>query len=295
MARRTGMKVEEVITERILEALNGGTIPWKKPWNTAGPPRNFISKKPYRGINLFLLSMMSCQDPRFMTYNQAKSKGWKVTKGKGIPIVFWKMIDSKQTDDNGKPKKIPLMRYYLVWNVADVEGDVPALDLTTNEDAATPIEICEAIVEGMPKAPPIFWDSDSASYSPHKDIVRMPPKDRFHSPEEAYSTLFHELAHSTGHASRLNRFGTPGAYESGSYAFEELVAEFAAAILCGHGCIETTTVENSAAYIASWKRRLKDDPKLIIRAASAGQKASDFILDDSPEHKEETETESAVA
>lgn len=270
----------EKVTEIVVKALENGTIPWRRPWRRAGNPRNFVSNKPYRGINWFITTLNGDADPRYMTYKQAAERGWQVRKGEhGIPIVFWNFFDSRtEMDKNGKPKKIPFLRHFTVFNVSQIDGDIPKLDLSENPLAAQPIEVCESVVNGMPNAPIINWEKDKAYYSPAQDCIGMPPRALFDHPEEVYSTLFHELVHSTGHKSRLGRDLEAWSMQSGSYAREELIAEMGAAMLCDHCGISCKTLENSSAYIATWLQRLKNDVNLVIRAAGNGQKAMDFIL-----------------
>jgi len=296
----TKIKVEQVITERIMEALRNGTIPWRKPWGTAGLPVNLITNREYRGVNVFMLSMAGYDDPRFLTYLQAKEKGGHVRKGeRSLPVLKYGEGTSKRDfDAEGNPKTYRFFLYSNVFNVSQVDGlELPSLpDVPVHTH--TPIERCESVVKNMPNCPPIAWNSNRASYSPSADAVSMPPRERFTKTEEMYATLFHELAHSTGHKSRLNRDNFAGDLGSGSYAREELVAEMGAAFLCGHCGIETETVENAAAYIAGWLKRLSDDPKLVIQAGSKANAASDYILGKSgktAENESELVAESAVA
>lgn len=291
MKRRKGIKVEEIITERIVNSLKTGIIPWRRPWWTHGAPRSIVSGKEYRGINVFLLSMAGFSDPRFLTYKQAQAKGGNVKKGeRGFPVVFYKIIESKtEVDKKGNPKKFPMLRYYTVFNVSQIEGiDFPPLPALKKSEIS-PIEACERVVNEMPNAPEIDWNSNQASYSAAKDKVSMPPREQFEKAEEVYSTLFHELVHSTGHKSRLARGLEQNGLGSGSYAREELIAEMGAAFLCGHCQIETQTLDNSAAYIATWLKRLKDDPRLVISAGSKAQAAADYILNEKAEEEDESD------
>jgi antirestriction protein ArdC len=145
----------------------------------------------------------------------------------------------------------------------------------------TPIECCEQIVAGYKGAPEVTHGHTKAAYRPSADEVIMPSAERFHSNEEYYSTLFHEFTHSTGHKSRLARKGIVDAdasFGDDKYGREELVAEMGAAFLCGHAGIEASTIDNSASYLAGWLKVIKGDPKLIVQAAGAAQKAADLIL-----------------
>ena len=146
---------------------------------------------------------------------------------------------------------------------------------------ASPIESAEAIVKGMPN-PPAFEQDSQAAYIPSRDAVTMPSRTAFESQSEYYSTLFHELTHSTGHAKRLAREGfDPQKFGSESYSREELIAEMGSAMLCGIAGIEQATISNSAAYLQSWIKRLKADSRLVVSAASAAQKAADYIRGES--------------
>ena len=282
----------QVITDRIIGLLETGTIPWQKPWQGgAGMPKNLISRKEYRGINTFLLHAMMYENPYWLTFNQAKGLGGHVKQGeKACPVVFWKWLD---VEDSGSPtgkKRVPFLRYYSVFNLAQCEGipidKLPVIDGGKREH--TPIAAAEQIVAAMPKRPAIENTWQRAFYSPGKDFVGMPAPETFRSAEDYYSVLFHELTHSTGHESRLNRKGVSGTngewspFGSQSYSQEELVAEMGAAFLCGQVGIVERTIDNSAAYIKSWLERLKDDRKLVIYAAAQAQKAADFILNVQP-------------
>lgn len=279
--------INDIITDRLIAALESGTAPWRKPWRGgASTPRNMKSGKAYRGINTLLLGCQGWADPNWLTFRQAKERGGQVRKGeKATPVIFWKWLFK---DENGKPvsdpkaasKRIPLLRYYSVFNVEQCDG------VETNWEAPPladhePIENAQKIIEGMPNAPKTTHNEARAYYSPVEDRVNLPKLGLFNSPEEYYSTAFHELAHATGHKSRLDRDGVTGTHSFGSadYSKEELVAEMAAAMLCGHAGCETATLANSANYLASWIKVLKGDNTLAIKAGGQAQKAVDYILD----------------
>jgi len=281
----TKMNVYEIVTGRIEELLNQGVIPWQKPWKPeAGEHRNLISQKPYRGINVFLLSAMGYGSPFWLTFNQVKQIGGKVKKGaKGTPVIFWKWLIKVQEEESGETRtvKIPVLRYYTVFNIEQCE-DIPADKIPALEDAAdekSPIEAAQTIIDNMPQLPSIKHGGNKACYSPFLDVVAMPEFEQFDRPEFYYNVLFHELAHAAGHHSRLDRKEVVHVQPFGSedYSKEELVAEMTAAYLCGVTGIEQTTITNSAAYIQSWLRELKNDRKLVVLAAAAAQKAADFI------------------
>ena len=278
------MNVYEIITNRIIEQLEAGEIAWKKPWNAqTQAPRNLISGKLYSGINTFILLSARYQSPYWLTFKQTTEKGGSVRKGeKGYPVVFWK-IDKKADEETGEEKTVPILRYYTVFNVAQIDGlqGVPATEIhSTTEDGAEAIDAAEWIVAQMPNRPQISHGHTRACYSPAWDRVEMPVAIAFTGPAEYYSTLFHELAHATGHESRLGRHQTIKNHSFGSqdYSKEELVAEFGSAFLCAEAGISPAVIENQTAYIQGWLKALKNDNKLLINAAAQAQKAADFIM-----------------
>ncbi len=277
-------KVYQIITDRIIEMLESGVIPWEKPWKGAANgdgPANLMSKKPYRGVNYFMLACQPYESQYWLTYNQAKKKGGNVRKGeKGTMVVFWKPMEIEE-NKNGKTVKstVPFLRYYTVFNIDQIDGiDGPAPPEPVNPDFQ-PIERAEEIVANMPNPPAIQHGENRAYYRPSSDAVNMPKREMFEQSEHYYNVLFHELGHSTGHESRLNRpeLGK-GMFGSEVYSKEELVAEMTAAFLSGAAGIESKTIENSAAYIQSWIKVLKNDPKMVVHAGGAAQKAADWVL-----------------
>jgi antirestriction protein ArdC len=280
IAGKSHSSVYDIVTERILAELQKGEVPWRKPWRTL-PPANLVSKKHYRGINFFLLSLAGYGSQYWLTYRQAQALGGNVRKGEhGTKIVFWKFdkYETETADGETEERKSAVLRYYVVFNLEQTEGLKALLAL----QPARPIESAEAIVAGMPN-PPTFEQDFRASYIPSKDTVTMPSRTAFASQAEYYSTLFHELTHSTGHAKRLARegFDKPQLFGSESYSREELIAEMGSAMLCGVAGIEQSTVANSAAYLKSWTARLKGDSRLVVSAGSAAQKAADYIRGES--------------
>jgi antirestriction protein ArdC len=261
--------VYEIVTERIIALLEQGTVPWQKPWANTGEdsmPRNLVSGKPYRGVNVFLLHAMSYGTPFFLTYKQAQALGGTIRKGeKACPVVFWKWLENEAAPTADK-KRIPLLRYYSVFNVAQCEGiEAPQIDTKGREHS--PIESAERIVAGMPKRPEIHHGRNRAAYSPALDCIYMPQPETFRSGEDYYAVVLHELVHSSGHETRLNRKGIAGsegewsAFGSASYGREELIAELGSAFLCGHAGIVERTVDNSAAYLAGWLQQLREDSR----------------------------------
>jgi antirestriction protein ArdC len=288
--------VYQVVTDQIIKQLELGVVPWRKPWKCEMPV-NLVSGKAYRGINPFLLASQGYGSRYWLTFNQANKLGGHIRKGEKSSIVtFWnigeeKIIRNAETGKERKSKPI-LLRYYAVFNVEQTEGIADKLGLGNAGPRVSSIEGCEAIVSGMPNAPRIE-QSDRAYYRPSTDNVGMPSRSLFHSSEEYYSTLFHELTHSTGNSSRVGRDGIEELNEFGSesYSKEELIAEMGAAMLCGVTGIAPATIQNSASYLKCWIDRLRGDSKLLVSAASAAQKAADYVRNTSAK-SEETNTES---
>lgn len=278
-------KVYEIVTQKILESLENGEIPWHKPWKTAYNvrfPHNLVSKKGYRGINVFLLAFAPFDSPYWLTYNQCKKLGGQVRKGeKSRLVIFWKIYDKDVVADDGSTEiqKRFILRYYNVFNTEQCEDlDLSKVQNDINQIEFDPIEECEAIVENMPNRPIIKHDTQKAYYSPVDDYVNMPKPESFESKEAYYAAMFHELSHSTLHKDRLNR-EAENTKEDHSYSKEELVAEMTSAMLCGVAGIESEIIDNSAAYINNWSKAFKDNVKLVVEAAQKAQKAADYILD----------------
>lgn len=277
------MNVYEIVTNRIIETLEAGEIPWKKSWNSkTQAPRNLTSGKTYSGINVFILLSARFQSPYWLTFKQATEKGGTVRKGeKGLPIVFWSTTE-KEDDKTGEIKKTGFLRYYTVFNITQIDGlkDVPAVEVHEETEGAEAFDMAHDIVAGMPDAPAVKHGFTRACYIPSVDEINMPLMRSFGQPEEYFSTLFHELAHSTGHENRLNRKGSGEIRHFGDadYSKEELVAEFGAAFLCAEAGISQAVITNQAAYIQGWLKALKNDSKLLVTAAAQAQKAADYIL-----------------
>jgi antirestriction protein ArdC len=267
--------VYEIVTERIIEKLKQGEIPWHRPWVNC-PAVNWESQRPYRGINQLLL-----EPGEYATWNQVKKAGGHVKKGaKSHMVTFWKFIEVKNEDEEGVVETIPYLRYYRVFNIKDCEGIESKRKVETFDH--DPIEEAEKIIEGYPDAPEITFAPGRAFYRPSDDIISIPEKSDFEQVEEYYSTIFHEMVHSTGHKKRLGRNGVTklSAFGSHEYSKEELVAEIGAAMLCGLAGIEQETLDNSAAYVQGWLKKLEGDSKFIVSAASQAQKAADYIAGD---------------
>ena len=283
--------VVEKVTNKVIELLDQGEIPWKKPWTINGVlPRNLVTGMEYRGMNAFLLSLC-CYDyesPYFLTFNQTKKLGGSVKKEEhAIPVIYWNWREKKVEVENEsgeiefEVKKIPFMRYYNVFNVeqcSGLEDKIPEVKIETFNN--TPIERCEKIVDEMKDKPKIKHGGSTAVYTPRNDTIKLPEMKYFEPVEEYYSTLYHDLIHSTGHEKRLKRFdsGRVSSFGSEEYSKEELIAEMGSAYLCGICEIENKTIENSTAYIQGWLKELRNNKRMVIYAAAGAQKSIDYIL-----------------
>jgi antirestriction protein ArdC len=294
------MDVYQIVTDKIISLLEVGTIPWRKPWVTSnGIPRNLISNKEYRGINLMLLGCQDYSSPYWLSYKQVIAKHGTVRKGeKASQVVFYLIHSARgaggsvEPDTNsdpaltnaalkkqGRQKSAFILRYYNVFNLEQCEGiAAPPSESVTYQFTA--IEKADQIVTGMKNPPAISYGGNRASYSAGSDMIRMPFGERFEKGEEYYSVLFHELGHSTGHQSRLDRKEVMEQNNFGSqdYSAEELCAEMSASMLCAVAGISNETIELSASYIESWLSAFRTNKKMLVFAAAKAQKAADYIL-----------------
>jgi antirestriction protein ArdC len=283
-------KVYEIITDQMMKKLEDGVVPWHKSWATdGGMPKNLITNTEYRGINIFLLGCQGYSSPYWVTLKQANEAGGKVRKGESSTMyVYWKRntyTKENETTGEDETKTGFILRYYRAFNVEQCENlshkRIKEMQEAQKGREFNPIEECEMVVTNMPKCPAISNGVARAWYHPNSDTINMPAKTAFESDESYYGTLFHELSHSTGHVSRLERHKKDNCthnFGSQDYSKEELVAEMGSAFLCGHTGIEDKTLDNSASYIASWLKRLKDDKMLVVQAAAKAQKSTDYIL-----------------
>lgn len=289
-----------MVTDRMIEELEKGNIPWRKPWSSAGVAVSHVTGKPYSLLNQILLEG---KPGEYLTFKQATDEGGHVRKGeKGHIIVFWKFLDKKDENgeivigDDGKPEKVGFLRYYTVFHIDQCEGITARF--TKDDDAAAPVlapdQKAEGIVTGYVDRTGVrlvIEESNQAYYSPSLDKVVVPSIEQYESIAEYYSTLFHELTHSTGHKERLNRITNVAAFGSETYSKEELVAEMGAAMLVNYTGLESSSsFTNSAAYIQNWLTALRNDKKLIVSAAGKAEQAVKLIIGT----EEETDQEEAV-
>lgn len=267
-----------VITDRIIEQLEKGVIPWEKPWTgTQSGAISGATGKAYSILNQMLLG----KPGEYYTYNQVLAKGGHVRKDeKAQIVVFWKQVKTIEQDETGQQieKTIPVLKYFSVFHVDQCEG--------IESQQRQTIEITH------PAADHIISDycqreslairhqrGDEAYYSPSRDCVVLPLKEQFTSVAEYFGTAFHELTHSTGHSSRLNRLKATAHFGNDDYSREELIAEIGAAALLNFTGIETKkSLRNNAAYVQSWLSALKNDKRMIVQASGAASKAVDLIL-----------------
>lgn len=271
------------IASRIADMLDEGVAPWRRPWSQGfGLPVNASTGRAYSGINVLALlaSQMVANYPtcQWVTYKQAQAMGGQVRKGeKGTRIAIVKRVTRKRKLRDDEDRAYTMMRSATVFNVAQVDG----LDLPEGPVVADPIDAADSLVAGYFAAgPSVSHGGDVAAYSPSLDAIRMPPRAAFDTPADYYATLFHEVGHSTGHRRRLDRDLTPLSKSVHDYSREELVAEFAAAFLCGHVGIEDT-LPRSAAYLRGWASKLRDEPAALRWAAARAQEAYSLVVESS--------------
>jgi antirestriction protein ArdC len=283
-----GRDVHQEVTDRIVQALEAGTAPWVKPWNgSEGVPMNATTNKPYNGVNVFLCWLtegaMGYSSSRWLTFKQAKGAGGSVKKGeKGTGIVFfnWREYADKANPD--KKKKIPLLRFYTVFNVAQCEGlsdkvmgkasETPALPESERlAHAETWLAKVGASMGITPKR-----EGNRACYVPSLDEVRLPPFASFVDAASAYATEAHEFAHATGSEKRLKR-DLSGTFGGESYAAEELVAEMTSAFVCAS--LNLSGKLQHPEYIGNWIKVLKGNTRALFTAASLAKKAHAFLAE----------------
>jgi len=255
------MDVYQIVTDKIVGMLESGVVPWRRPWSSTGLPRNHVSKRPYRGINHFLLSASKYVSPLWLTLRQANELGGSVRKAEqSTLIVFWK-IHQKEEQQEQEPgdeetQRRFLLRYYRVFNLEQCDLPQGVLDKLPQVETHDhdPIAAAELIVANMPQRPALETAGSKAFYSSLTDRVTMPARELFTTAEEYYATLLHELTHSSGHPTRLARETITEAapFGSATYSKEELCAEMGSAFLCAEAGISPAVIENQAAYLAGW-------------------------------------------
>ncbi|NKL21166.1 ArdC family protein [Rhizobium leguminosarum] len=272
------------ITDSIIEQLEAGTKPWIRPWrgNSRGSlvPRRATGEA-YRGINVLMLWLASevCgyEENAWMTYRQAQDLGGQVRKGeKGALVVKYGTFTPREREDDDE-RAIPFLKGYTVFNVEQIENLPERFYRPTEELPATPVphlETVETFVRNSDAA--VSYGGTNACYRPAVDDILMPDRERFVSEVHLYSTLLHEMSHWSGAKHRLDR-DLSGRFGSESYAIEELVAELTASFLCADLGVAHDPRDNTATYLESWLKVLKNDKRAIITAAAKAQSAADYL------------------
>ena len=286
-------RVYEIVTDRIVQRIeeaiaNGTELPWHKPWVASQTPRNYKTRIPYRGINIYLLEF----GHSYLTWNQLcdlqkQNPEIKLKKGSKAQIVVFfsfkkgvKDVVGKDGQVEQKEVDIPFLRYYNVYDSLDVENLPPLEDEQTYEH--DPIEAAERVLTDYIARESInlVWnDGEAAYYSPAKDLISLPRKELFSSYEKFFATAMHECAHSTGAKNRLNRLKNSH-FGDEAYSREELVSEITQNLIFSELALDNSEVaDNSIAYLKGWLEKIRNgDVRTITIAAAQAQKAADFIL-----------------
>ena len=281
-------KVHEEVAQKFIEQLEKGVVPWRKPWSGSGVlPHNYYSQRPYRGINPLILGVAAMekgyQSPAWTTYKAAFQRGAQVRKGeKATHVIFWKPM-LKSDEATGEEKTFLIARLYAVFNTDQIDG------IDWNMPDRDPVDVPVALkqlIADYPNPPSITHTaSDQAYYRPSTDSITMPLLEQFDSTQGYAETICHEMVHSTGHSSRLNRFEPGQTGHRAEYAKEELIAEIGASMLM-QGIGIDVDMPQMGSYVKGWLRALQDDHSLIVKAAQAAQKAVDHIT-----NRKETDNE----
>ena len=271
------MDIYAEVTSRIIAEMEKGVIPWKKPWIASGKCVSHATGKPYSLLNQMLLG----RPGEYVTFNQCQQAGGRIKKGaKSQMVVFWKWIE-QEDEETGEKKEVPFLRYFNVFHIDQCEG-LSAKHTESLPEIISADEKAEAVIAGYLQKSGvrlIHEEGDQAFYRPSADSITLPLMKQFKRACEYYSTIFHEMTHSTGRASRLDRLDKTAFFGTEAYSKEELIAEIGAAALVNHTGLETPeSLKNSAAYIRNWLTVLKNDKRLIVSAAGKAEKAVNLIL-----------------
>ena len=291
MISSKAQEYRDELVKKLCDAMEKGTAPWQKTWTDGDAPFNAVSGRPYHGINSINLALQSqslghAEDPRWLTYDQAKEKGWHVKPGeRGTHVEFYKFDEKPKVDEFGDPvldedgkqevEKSVLVRNYVVFHASQIEG-IPAYE----PPARNPIETSEKAERILQESgAEIRHGGNEAFYNRTNDYIQVPERGQFKTQADYYSTALHELSHWTGHPSRLNR-ETSSDMNSETYAKEELVAEISSMFVSAETGIPQTQehFDNHAAYVDHWVKAIKEDPNALFRAVNQAQKASEEIL-----------------
>jgi antirestriction protein ArdC len=293
------MDIAQVITDRIITELEKGSAPWVKPWRDVksrkhnGQPWNPASGTVYRGANWTFLTLVGSTftSNAWITFKQANDLGGYVKKDqKGTPIIFWKPLAIKDKANPDQVTHVPMLKHYYVYNLDQCEDvTLPAPRETEPDYSAVdwnPCDKAESLIATLKLAGGLHHGGNEAFFRPSTDAIQMPEKGQFASRENYYATLLHEGIHATGHKSRLDR-EKGKRFGDHAYAYEELIAELGAAMLCAYCGLDGDL--RHAAYIESWLKALKDDKKFIISAAGKAQAGMDYMIKGKQESAESSE------
>ena len=272
------MDIYKEVTDRIISEMEKGIIPWQKPWASTSAAVSHTTGKPYSLLNQMLLG----RPGEYITFKQCQQEGGKVRKGeKSSIVVFWKWIETED-EETGEKKEVPFLRYYNVFHISQCEGLKEKYPQKMPDASADADETAEKLIADYLSRSGVrltHAEGDRAYYQPMTDRITLPLREQFRETAEYYSTAFHELTHSTGHESRLNRLEKTAFFGGEAYSKEELIAEIGAATLVHHAGLETpTSFRNNAAYIQSWLQVLRDDKRFIVSASGKAEKAVKLIL-----------------
>lgn len=298
MKNQESRNVYQMVTDRVIEQMQQGIIPWHQPWTGAGLLEdgaiNYVSRKPYSLLNQFLLG----RDGEWLTFKQIQERKGKIKKGvKAHFVVFYQMNVKQETvkvkneqgeiEERTKEKCIPVLRYYNVFHIDECDGIESKVQQVEQQpgNQLQPVERAEQVINSYVERENLKFNNQSISgdayYSPMRDEVVVPKLSQYQIAEEYYSTTFHELTHSTMKEGRCNRRqdGAIAAFGGEDYSREELVAELGSAMLCKQVGIDCEKAfKNSVAYIQSWMKALKNDNKAIVWAAARAEKAAKYIM-----------------
>lgn len=294
-------KVMAFVSETLIKLVEeNGMLPWRKPWKAQDQHQGYASGHVYRGTNRVLTTWTALArgftSPYWLTLKQVLAHGGRVRKEeyrRSTPVVLWGPTVFKKTLPDGTEETRSFMqmkRFYPVYNVDQCENIAPPARAKTSPLLFSPVDRAEEIIRNMPNAPKIIHGASAAFYRPSEDTVYMPDKSTFTSVGEYYSTLYHEAAgHASGHKSRLARKNQQEICKFGdeNYGLDELISEITSSFLCAEAGLQNETLSNNAAYLASWLRTLKAEPKMLITAAQAAEKACDYVLGRTFESKDE--------
>ncbi len=275
---KTSRDVYSIATKQVLEYLTRGIVPWLNSWTAAGIPQNLITRKEYRDINIFLLSIPNFSKNFYVTPKQVSDFGWSVRENeKAIPVFYWKFSENKDAHPNGNVS--PILRYSYLYNYSQCRG-INKSKIPKVKRPRFPLEMCASVSCNMPKPPRIITGKLPATYMSTLDCIEIPRRHDYPNEELYYATLFRCLIHSTGHESRLNRKEVMNATVSDHkyHATEFLIGEIGASHLASLAGIRYGLRGDMTSYCRDWITRLQKDPRLIIYASNQAQRAVDYIL-----------------